>query len=446
MKEATEITIEDVSSVATADSMKGVIRGCSNYGIINGDINVGGIAGTMNVENAKDPEEDITISTDIARTTRINAVILSAINYGKINGKKDCMGGIVGLQSLGLLHGCEGYGSISSSAGNYVGGIVGRSVATVEKSYTVSDLSGKDYIGGIAGEGTTVKDSFSVAYIDSKGESLGAIAGNATKDKSFKGNYFVKNGFDGIDNISYAGEAEPVTFEEIMLMAEIPEGFKQVKVSFVSDGEVIAEEYVPYGASLKKENFPQLKDTELAYADWPDPTEYTNIISNITLEAEYIPWVQSVAVYTETEERPIFIAVDKFYERTEIQLNPVEKDFPITIEGMKLLYSHGWTLLSEREKTFESIEGHFLVPENIEGEIQVYIKEGEGWIPVATTIDGSYVVAELPYEADFAVVEMETDNAALYRIIVVAVIVLILVISIIIVHNKRKKKAKDDNK
>ena len=446
MEEMTEITIEDVSSVTTADSMKGVITGCKNYGVIDGDLNVGGIAGIMSIESANDPEEDLDISTDIARTTRINDVVIYSINYGVINGKKNCAGGITGSQSLGLIHGCEGYGSISASAGDYVGGIVGQSTAAVEKSYSVSDLSGKNYIGGIAGEGATVKNCLSIAYIDSEGECLGAIAGNAAEDGSFKENYFIKNRYDGIDNISYSGEAEPTTFEKIMLMEGIPKGFEQVKVSFVLDGETIGEEYVPYGSTLKAEQFPKVNDTDEAYVKWPEEEKYTNILNNITLEAKYVPWVQSVAVETD-EEKPVFIVVGKFYEGTKLQILPVEeKDFPVTIEGMKLLYSKEWAILSEQEYAVDCVEGHFYVPDAAEGEIQVYVKEGEGWIPVQTVIDGSYVVAEIPYQAAFAMVEIEPDNSGFYLTIAAAVIVLILVISIIIVHNKRKKKAKDDKK
>ncbi|MBR5127311.1 MAG: hypothetical protein IKU69_02680, partial [Roseburia sp.] len=226
----------------------------------------------------------------------------------------------------------------------------------------------------------------------------------------------------------------------------VPEGFELVKVSFVLDGETIGEEYVPYGYTLQEEQFPQVKDTEEAYVAWPEKEAYTNIVNNITLEAKYIPWVQSVAEEKEGQEKPLFIAVGKFYEGTKLQVLPAEKEFPITIEGMKLLYSNEWSILSKRESTITCVEGHFYVPDHAEGEIQVYVLEGEGWIPIQTVTDGSYVVAELPYEAAFAVVEVEADNSGFYLTIAAAVIVLILVISIIIVHNKRKKKAKDDKK
>ena len=51
-------------------------------------------------------------------------------------------------------------------------------------------------------------------------------------------------------------------------------------------------------------------------------------------------------------------------------------------------------------------------------------------------------MAEIPYEAAFAIVEIVPDNTGTYLMIGGGVVVLILVISIVIVHNKRKKKAK----
>jgi len=441
MEESTEITLEDVSSVETAETMNGVVSGCMNYGNVNGDINSGGIAGTMNAEYAKDPEEDVDITADFARTTRINAVVISCVNYGTVNSKKNCAGGIVGLQSQGLIYACEGYGTISNATGDYLGGVAGQSAAVIEKSYSVSDLKGNDYIGGIAGEGVTIRECLSIVHIVSDGECLGGIAGNVAEDGECKDNYFVKTEYDGIDNISYEGGAEPKAFEELMSFEGIPEGFKQVKVTFTLDGEVVEETYIPYGDSLRQEQFPILEDKEDSYISWPEEAEYTNIVNNITLEAEYVPWVQSIATGTENSGKPLFIAVGKFFEGTLLHILEEETDFAMPSERMNLLYSHDWTILSEEEKTFDKIEGHFYVPYPPEGVIQVWVKDDAGWGTVEATMDGSYVVAEIPYEAAFAIVELQLDNTGRYLTIGAGAVVLILVISGIIVHNKRKKKA-----
>jgi len=174
---------------------------------------------------------------------------------------------------------------------------------------------------------------------------------------------------------------------------------------------------------------------------WPEKSAYTDICNNLTIVAEYVPWTQSISACTEASGKPLFIAVGEFYEETELHILEEETDFPVTIEGMNVLYSHDWTILSEHEKKIESVEGHFAVPASVEGEVSVWIESEGGWGAVPTSVDGSYVVADIPYETAFAVVELMPDMTGTYLTIGV-VVVLLLVISIVIVHNKRKKKAK----
>lgn len=78
--------------------------------------------------------------------------------------------------------------------------------------------------------------------------------------------------------------AEPISFDEIMQMEDIPEGFEQVKVTYIAEDEVISEEYVPYGYMLKAEQFPVLEDREEAYVQWPDLENYASVTGNIILD------------------------------------------------------------------------------------------------------------------------------------------------------------------
>lgn len=160
-----EKIVTDISSVKTAENMDGVISDCKNYGSIHGDLNVGGIAGTMNVEYAGDPEFDFdfTDSLNITLRSTVNDVMIHCMNYGEVTAKKNCAGGIVGLQELGYVYDCEGYGDISSDSGNYLGGIAGQSMAAIEKSYSLCNIIGIDYVGGICGSGSTVKKASAYA-------------------------------------------------------------------------------------------------------------------------------------------------------------------------------------------------------------------------------------------------------------------------------------------
>ena len=436
--------IVDVSSIKTASEMDGVISGCVNKGIISADLNVGGVAGTMNIEYGDDPEVDLDLSEDldIAMSSEVNNVIMDSTNYASINGKKNCAGSIVGLQEMGLLYQCEGYGHVNADAGNYAGGIAGKSSGTIEKSYAMLDVTAKDYVGGIAGEGNHIINCLSVVKIDADGERIGAVAGYYDEEGNIAGNYFVRDNFDALDDISYAGVAEPMSYEEMMQIEGIPEGFTQVQVTFEDEDELICETMVAYGISLTEADFPELEEREGYYIEWPEKSVYTDICNNLTLKAEYVPWVQSIAAGTVNAEKPFFIAVGEFYEGTELHILPVEVEFPIMAEGMRVLYKHDWTILSEREKLFDKVEAHFYVPASVEGEVSVWIEEEGGWVAVPATKDGSYIVAEIPYEAAFAVVEMLPDMTGTYLTIAGIAVALILVISAVIVHNKRKKKVK----
>ena len=178
--------------------------------MVNGDLNVGGIVGTMNIEYDLDPEfdPDLTDSTDITLRSTVNNVVIRCSNYGEVTSKKNSVGGITGLEELGLVYGSESYGSVKSDTGDYAGGIAGNSVSAISNSYSLCNVNAKDYVGGIVGSGYTVKNCVSASTITSDGEGLGSIAGTVSEEGEVKGNIFVGDDLDGIDNINYAGIAD----------------------------------------------------------------------------------------------------------------------------------------------------------------------------------------------------------------------------------------------
>lgn len=438
-----EDIIVDISSIKTAAELDGVISECINHGTVEGDLNVGGIAGTMNIEYGDDPEENLSISedVDVAVRSEINDVLISCENYGKVNGKKNYIGSVVGLQEFGFVYECEGYGPVKVSAGNYVGGIAGASNGRIEKCYSMTDLIGIDYIGGIAGEGSIVVDCLSAAKIDSNGEYLGGVLGSLKEDGSITRNYFVKDEYDAVDNISYVGGAEPISYADLAQQEDLPKGFTEVCITYEVEGEVISEEMISYGSSLSEEDFPTLENRDGYYVVWPKEEVYTNICNNLTITAEYVPWMQSIASLEISENgKTLFIAVADFYEETELRLSDVTTA-PDLEEGYTLCYAYDWEIVSEEEKVFEVVEGHFFKPD-VEGTIQIWYEKDGVWIQASYEEDGSYLVAELPYGAAFSVVEAPADNQALYKTIGAAVLVFLLVILIVIIHNKRRKKVK----
>lgn len=439
-----EEMITDISSIETAENTDGVVSGCVNYGAVNGDLNVGGIAGTMNIEYDGDPEADLDLTgtVNVRLRSTVNGVAIHCVNYGEITAKKNCVGGIVGLQSLGFIYDCEGYGAVISDAGSYLGGIVGNSAGTVEKSYSLCNISGKDYAGGICGVGYTVKDSISASNIDSTGEQAGSIAGHLEDEGTVEGNFFVSDTIHGIDNISYAGVADRVSYEDVMAMEDIPDGFHRVTVTFETEDGVQKEKQIAYGGSIVESDYPTVLEKEGFYVEWPPVEELRDIRENLTVTAEYVPWTKTVAGQEKAGNgKPLLLVVGEFYEDTELVMKETDGLEELG-EDVTLAYAYAWSLTSEREKSYDQVEAHFLIPE-ADGMVNVYTKQNGNWIKLVTETDGSYLAAELPYGADFAVVVEPEDMT---RYLVMGGTVAVLVLIIVIVWRRKKRKSRQEGK
>lgn len=435
-----EQMITDISSSETTD-MDGVISGCKNYGKVNGDLNAGGIAGTMNIEYDGDPEFDFDFSVSLNITLRstVNDVMIHCINYGSVSAKKNCAGGAVGLQELGFAYDSENYGDVSSDSGNYLGGIAGNSAAAVEKCYSLCNLDGADYVGGICGSGYRVKDSVSVCEITSEGERIGSVAGYIAEDGTAEGNRFVSDELHGIDDISYAGVADRVSYEDVMNSEDTPEGFLRVTVVFETEDEVIEQIEIPYGGTVAESDFPEVKEKAGYYVEWPEEKDLTDIRQNLTVTAEYVPWIQSVASEQKMADgKPVFLATGEFYEETGLLLE--ETDGPEDLaEDAALAYAYAWELSGTRNKTYETTEAHLAKPET-EGVIRVWVKKNGTWEETAAEDDGSYVVAAIPYGADVAVTtEPDKKNE---RVILGGVAAAAAAAGVILWRRKKKKASR----
>lgn len=438
-----EEIVEDISSVQTAEGMDGVISGCENVGNIHGDRNTGGIAGTMNVEYGGDPEFDFDFSDSLNVTLRstVNNVVIHCVNRGEIVVKKNYAGGISGLQELGFIYDCEGYGSVNSENGNYLGGIAGSSMAAIEKSYSLCNVAGTDYVGGICGSGYTVKESVSVCEIESEGERIGSIAGDLQPEGTATGNLFVSEQLHGVDDISYEGVAEKVSYEEVIERSGMPERFRHVTVTFKVEDAVLAQKEIPYGARIVEADFPEVREKEGYYVRWPEEAQLCGIRKNMTVTAEYVPWTESVASTEETEGgRPVCLAVAEFYENTKLLLKPVDGP-ERTDKNARVAYAYAWELSSDKEKRYDRMELHLIKPET-EDVLHVLVKENGAWKETAAQEDGSYLVVTLPYGAEVAVVaEPETVSTAA----VASVCIVVLLVGLLLVWRRRKKKEQKQN-
>lgn len=318
---------EDVSEEDIEMSADGKVERAVNTGVIKGDVNAGGIAGSMAIDE-EDPEGNAAGSVDRSFGSRYltKCVINRCENSGQVISKKNGAGGIVGYMNLGIVANSEAYGSAESTEGEYIGGICGESHALIQNCYALTSLEGSNYVGGIAGSGTKIKDCCAMVNIGEDAIHKGAIAGwIATEEDertdyqgNISGNYFVSSSLDGIDRVSYAGLAQPVTYEELLETVGLPGEFRHLKITFVAEDRIIDQIEVKYGKPLSQVSFPDAPKSSGSYGKWPDVSDRI-MESNLTLEAEFydtittLPSAETVLAAEAGQPEKPYAYIDGFY-------------------------------------------------------------------------------------------------------------------------------------
>ena len=299
---------EDVSDEQLEESGDGWIENSRNKGIVNGDINVGGIAGSMAIDE-EDPEDNAAGNVDytIGNRYATRCVIRGCVNEGYITAKKDGAGGVVGYMKIGAVVHSEGYGSVESTEGDFVGGICGQSLSVIRNCYAISDVSGGKNIGGIAGYAEELTDCYSLARVEATVGRSGAIAGQVSsyekedEQQKVKNNFFAGDALYGIDGISYDGIAQPISYEEMLKVDGIPLAFHHLKITYRTEDQVLGYEEVAYGDSLDHLTYPEIPEKEGYYGVWEDVSGQT-MTGNRVLEAEYVEKVSVVQSDTHAEQ------------------------------------------------------------------------------------------------------------------------------------------------
>lgn len=353
-----DVDVEDTESITTGKTCS-----CINKGIIKGDINVGGIAGAMSIDE-EDPEDNAAGSVDyqIGRRYFTKCIITDSINEGYITAKKDGAGGIVGYMRHGIVVDSESYGSVESTEGNYVGGICGESLTVIKRCFALCSVSGGKNVGGIAGCADTLKDCYAMADCRASEGRKGAIAGqtvnydDALNDEEVKvsNNYYVGDDLYGIDNISYVGIAEPISYAELLMVENLPTAFRHLKVIFRVDDLYLGTQEVGFGESLAGLDYPAIPEKEGYYGIWPDCSGEI-MTGNLLVRGEYkedVTVVQSNNVQDmETEggiAKPYALVEQRFTENTVLNavisdMEPPEQAagkentiYKITLENAKI--------------------------------------------------------------------------------------------------------------
>ena len=365
-----EDVYEDVSDESLQSATRGKVLECANYGAVTADRNAGGIAGSMAIEYDLDPEDDL--QTEGQRSTRFTyqtkAILLSCQNYGTVQAKKSCAGGITGQMDLGTVSQCGGWGDVESESGDYVGGVAGLSLSSIRGSWAKCALSGGRYVGGIAGSGSRVTDCLSLVEITEAAQQSGAIAGEITGD--YQGNRFVSETLAGVDRVSLSGKAEAISYDQLTALASAPENFRRLTLRFVADGRTLKEQTFDYGASFPESAYPDAPEKDGCYVRW-DRESLHELHFDTTVTAVYEPYVTTLSSDPQ-DAHPALLVEGKFRlgERMEAQ----QSTSPVPGSGSLV---ETWTLtLPEDGEASHTVR--WRLPDT-EETYTVYLKEDGAW-------------------------------------------------------------------
>ncbi len=415
-----EDVYEDVSDEDIANTTQGKVEGCTNLGVIEADVNVGGIAGAMAMEYDLDPEDDEKDAEhkSYRYTYQTRAILSGCVNYGEILAKKNCAGGVAGRMDLGIIIGGQSYGIISSSGGDYVGGICGYSLSTIRDSHAKCILGGGKYVGGIAGSGGTISRCRSMVSIVSANQFAGAIAGEV--EGAANENYFVSEQLAGIDRTSYAGQAEGISYEQMLSLPEIPDAFRCLTVTFRTDdrlGETQQSEkdlknyehtvqkmlWLPYGSRVAMTDYPQPEPPQGYYLVWDQP-EIVTLTADMVVTGRYLQYATLLSANLLQEDgRPAVLVEGQFKQDDVVSAAQTGAASEERVNGHEVL-EHWVVCWPDDGQESRNVRYH---PNNGNmKKICIYVKGENGWEKADTTVSGGHVlIPATGGELEFAVVK-----------------------------------------
>lgn len=426
-----EKTVDDISDQEGL-SGPGRVISSRNTAPIEADANVGGIAGIVAPELKVDPEEDVDLDGEkltVDTHAFLKATVRDCRNDGDITAKNECAGGILGRSELGAAIGCVNKSKVTSESGSRIGGIAGESGGKIQNCASLTDLVGSDELGGIAGKGTDIIACRAMTRIDSEGERLGAIAGSASGTVSE--NYFLEEDYAGVDGINYAGQSRGVDFATFKTLSGVPADFLDFKITFVVQGEIVAEIPMAYNSDLDQSLIPVAPESDGNFGKW-EAFETQNVVRSQVVHARYDNLRSTIS---SSGSQPAILAEGAFSPNAAIDIREFDPE-----EGQ---IPNGYTLVSAY--TYR-IKDDTPVPDRVtvrvrageDGKAVAMMLDGKMQI-VSSAKDGSYLVSE-QQPTQGTVMVLKRDGTILFAGLSLAAAVLIIVLLLFVRKKRRSRK------
>ena len=322
----------DISAKGDKNFEKAKLINSVNKAEVIGDFNVAGIVGRIGIDLKETISDNIGLSNRINKSgeTSLNfsdnvyAIVSGNTNDADINAKNDYVGGIVAKADYGAITGNQNYGNISSENGSYAGGIAGYSTNMLSDSYSLSRVSAVNYVGGIAGSAKELKNNTVMSEVVSTEDAKkGSIAGELTEEGNAEYNRYVDYGVGAINNISFAKEANTVSYEELLSQESTPERFKYLEVKYVVGDDIIKTVKVNYGDTVSSANIPQPPKKD-GYNTYWEATPGREITTNTTIHLISALWNKDIVSVESVGEKPVLLANSYFYNGTTVEVKEAE--------------------------------------------------------------------------------------------------------------------------
>ena len=422
--------IQDTSEEDIAATREGKVADCRNTGAVEGDRNIGGVIGAVAIELDLDPEDDSSDLFSFGSTYETKAVLLNCLNYGAVTAKKDCVGGLAGRMDLGTALDCQNYGPVSSTGGDYVGGVAGYADASVRGCYAKSPLSGKNYVGGVAGWASRLQGCYAIATITGGEECLGAIAGGVKTDGVLRDNRFVDTGAAGVDGVSYAGRAEPIPFDQLSQLPDIPPEFTAFTLTLMAGDEITAQIPFLYGEDLSRIALPPVPEQEDCYGFWPE-FDTSGLNSDLTVEAVYAPWVTVAASQELSGRLSLALAEGQFTGDAVLHVTESRQAPPPEANEEAVVWEI--TLTGTELEEQDPVPLRLLSPG---GRAKVWQLRDGRWQQTETALNGQYLILSMIGPQGTFCIQPQADMPwILFAAVGAALVILLLVI----LGKKRKK-------
>lgn len=451
-----DVTLKQIDKVRL-----GKVKTSVNSGIIKGDVDVGGIIGEMGVDDTDVTESSASdVDFEVGNKYLTKCLVENCTNRGFITSKQNYAGGIAGNMKIGVIKGCESYGTAESKEGSYVGGVVGQSKAAVFQCSAMSRVSGSKYVGGIAGYGETIRRCYSMSKVSSEEGRQGAIAGQISyvdddkikrRSKQVSKNYYVSDELFGIDEISYVGVAEPLTYAEMLAKKNVPYDFNHLTITFRVEDEVVDVQEYAYGTNLALVKYPEIPKKEDTYGEWPNLIGQT-MKTNLVIEAEYYDDVKVLESVERAQDSNCYAMVEGLFTENHV-LHAIQKEMEVPSEAKKT----GDYRTEEVIIIGNTVAGIGSPDEKLTNEdsipVRLYNEYGEGtkvfryqdekWEELDALSRGSYLQVTMQGNREiFCVVAGEKTNKWLYIGIGAGVVVVLAAFILIGKGCKKRKKSK----